>query len=731
MPWKRFGKCVFKTTESGEKKEKEGCSDTIPMAKKYLKALYANADDVSEEVSEYLNEIALTEARFKDVKAKYSQYMGIVDSARDYLGGKLGDKGVSKYILYVMKETHRMMDEPETKSEVLEAGKDAIISVMFDLIDLVEKFEKNVSRLKEKDIYRLNANELEKLVDTLPTPESEEKRERRKKAREESDVLYNEDDVLAVRPLTEFAATYYGMATRWCISATDCRNYFDQYTADGKAFAMVILRNLTANDSDFYKAALVYDSNGDFESLFDGPDDEHYDTNGLRDAIALNHKRTGQNSFDNLDDEEQEEINDILNQIMDNASANIMDSPPDATAAYEEAAEKLEEEFRDRIEHAHYYYEIMDEGGGMYYNGGFSIDIETSRFDEPEHMKYLNYQEESEIADDIRSMLDRELSVYVNEVEIDSGDETTIFRLDINPDHEANPDGYERYLEELEEYDGKYKGIVRVIELVLQKYDILPKGQMESFDDAAFEKETENFSVIDRREYPGDEEIVLRSDREPVGMLLTPEQLQDLNFSTPYTTGSGRTYGFFNKALSNRVANKLSAINQKIIASLRKQLPLPGIPQEKIRELTIPEMLEVRIVGGGAKPGNSGEIFLIFQITVDDVKITKENFTMVLDIIKFMDQNYSEMVEVAKNTIKIFITQGLKAKDVVDKEKAAAEKLTKIDSQDGTDPVNEVNDYFKELLKTELDRRIERMTIKEWLDPDIPAPWDSDYEDKK
>ena len=727
MPFKRIDKCVYKTSKTGKKKEKKGCSDTVSMAKKYLKALYANADDVSEEVNEYLNEIALTEARFKDVKAKYSQYMGLVDSARDYLGGKLGDKGVSKYILYVMKETHRMMDEPQTKMEVLDAGKDAIIAVMFDLIDLVEKFEKNVARLKEKDIYRLNANELEKLVDDLPTPESEEKRKKRKKAQEESDVLYNEDDVLAVRPLTEFAATYYGMATRWCISATNCRNYFDQYTADGKAFAMVILRNLTPDDSDFYKAALVYDSNGDFESLFDGPDDEHYDTNGLRDAIALNHKRTGQNPFDDLDDEEQEEINDILNQIMDNASANIMDNPPDATAAYEEAAERIEEDYRDQIQHAHYYHEVMDEGQ-LYYSGGFEVSIETSRFDEPEHMKYLNYKEESEIADDIRTMLDRELSVYVNEVDIQTGDDATDFRMDIYADGEATPDGYERYLEELAEYDNKYKGIVRVVELVLQKYDILPKGQLESFDDAAFERETENFSVIDRREYPGDEEIVLRSDREPVGMLLTPEQLQDLNFSTPHTTGSGRTYGYFNKSLSDRVAGKLSAINQKIAASLRKQLPLPGIPQEKIKELTIPEMLEVRIVGGGAKPGNSGEIFLVFQITVDDVKITKENFTMVLDIIKFIDQNYGEMVEVAKNTIKVFLTQGLKARDVIDKEKSAAEKLAQVDSQDGTDPVNE---YFSELVKTDLEKRIEKMTIKEWMDPECPAPWDEDYEDKK
>ena len=101
---------------------------------------------------------------------------------------------------------------------------------------------------------------------------------------------------------------------------------------------MVILRNLTPEDDDFYKAALVYDSNGEFENLFDGPDNEHYDTNGLRDAIALNHKRTGQNPFDDLDDEEQEEINDILNQIMGNASANIMDKPPDPTEAYDAAA---------------------------------------------------------------------------------------------------------------------------------------------------------------------------------------------------------------------------------------------------------------------------------------------------------------------------------------------------------------------------------------------------------
>ena len=48
MPWKRKGKCVFKITKSGGQGEKQGCSKSAAKAKRYLKALYANADDVVE-----------------------------------------------------------------------------------------------------------------------------------------------------------------------------------------------------------------------------------------------------------------------------------------------------------------------------------------------------------------------------------------------------------------------------------------------------------------------------------------------------------------------------------------------------------------------------------------------------------------------------------------------------------------------------------------------------------
>jgi len=57
MPWKRKGKCVFKVSKSGNIGKKQGCSDSAKKAEKYLKALYANSGDVSEEIMRYLEDL--------------------------------------------------------------------------------------------------------------------------------------------------------------------------------------------------------------------------------------------------------------------------------------------------------------------------------------------------------------------------------------------------------------------------------------------------------------------------------------------------------------------------------------------------------------------------------------------------------------------------------------------------------------------------------------------------
>ena len=53
MPFKRKGKCVFKITKNGKKGKKKGCSKSVSKAKKYVKALYANSDDMMAEIKDY------------------------------------------------------------------------------------------------------------------------------------------------------------------------------------------------------------------------------------------------------------------------------------------------------------------------------------------------------------------------------------------------------------------------------------------------------------------------------------------------------------------------------------------------------------------------------------------------------------------------------------------------------------------------------------------------------
>ena len=78
---------------------------------------------------------------------------------------------------------------------------------------------------------------------------------------------------LIVRPLTKEASCHWGMGTKWCISATESENYFDQYTQrDGKSFLFLLAKRKYV-ESDWKKIAVVLDREGDFEEYFDSADD--------------------------------------------------------------------------------------------------------------------------------------------------------------------------------------------------------------------------------------------------------------------------------------------------------------------------------------------------------------------------------------------------------------------------------------------------------------------------
>jgi hypothetical protein len=61
---------------------------------------------------------------------------------------------------------------------------------------------------------------------------------------------------MIVRPESTEASCYFGQGTRWCISATQSTNYFDQYSGQGKAFYFVNFTHLGPySDTDFVGAS--------------------------------------------------------------------------------------------------------------------------------------------------------------------------------------------------------------------------------------------------------------------------------------------------------------------------------------------------------------------------------------------------------------------------------------------------------------------------------------------
>ncbi|HAI40520.1 MAG TPA: hypothetical protein DCM40_21670 [Maribacter sp.] len=148
--------------------------------------------------------------------------------------------------------------------------------------------EKDINKFKdlgdwEQKIYIAN-RELE---------EREAMARRKEKAKETSNIIDDTADWMMVRPNDEDGSCYYGQGTKWCISATDSRNYFDEYSGKGKVFYFLLFKHLN-NDDPMKRIALVYDHRdvvrGDAyepEEVFDAPDDE-VGTGGITDAIYAN-----------------------------------------------------------------------------------------------------------------------------------------------------------------------------------------------------------------------------------------------------------------------------------------------------------------------------------------------------------------------------------------------------------------------------------------------------------
>ena len=179
----------------------------------------------------------LLEARVKDVKAKYPvlEASGWINWGQRQITDLMGPKGVSKYLMWLAREADRRIgvDDPD------ELRNDPDVLEMCEaILDHIVLFNQNQHKFEEKDIYKYHDEELKRMLDKLGVTTSAKAAQaaaEKKQAEENSEVVYNDHGIFAVRPLTTEASCYYGQnprLTNWCISTKEKRFYFVQYTEE-------------------------------------------------------------------------------------------------------------------------------------------------------------------------------------------------------------------------------------------------------------------------------------------------------------------------------------------------------------------------------------------------------------------------------------------------------------------------------------------------------------------
>jgi hypothetical protein len=102
--------------------------------------------------------------------------------------------------------------------------------------------------------------ELMKVVDDRKT-EGEMERE----AKSQSEKLYEDDEVLVVKPKSHAASCYYGANTRWCTATKDNSLYFNRYSVNGNLYYFI-------NKKDNNKLALYVNDSERTKEVFNAQD---------------------------------------------------------------------------------------------------------------------------------------------------------------------------------------------------------------------------------------------------------------------------------------------------------------------------------------------------------------------------------------------------------------------------------------------------------------------------
>ena len=275
-------------------------------------------------VDRMIFERVLFEGRLEQVQKKYPDYANYAD-----LFAKEDPSGNNKYLAKSVKlmkqrvewyvKTYRTAQDRELRAEDLRNIKNQFFRQIRDLVTDFHKLNKYLPTQgggRDLNAYK-NLDDLKQAIENAKAvlQAKEAEKVHKQQMRDDADRIYQDKTTLVVRPHTEGASCYYGQGTRWCIAATDSRNYWDDYsTEQGKTFFFILDKNAELREDNLDKVALVYDSdNADSESpydAYDSADDQlsSYDIVGYYDGA--------------WDQEKQNDVFEAIQQSLD-------ENPPD------------------------------------------------------------------------------------------------------------------------------------------------------------------------------------------------------------------------------------------------------------------------------------------------------------------------------------------------------------------------------------------------------------------
>jgi hypothetical protein len=205
--------------------------------------------------------VILIEGKKEEVSKRLKQRFEYDNSFIDRV--LLADPTGYKYIEYIAKQLEKLIPELAGEKGGLNIRQQDAIEER--LTSIIPWFHNNFNRITENDIWEaepiyrnlhgivpnieniakspkdINQYENPEFITTLMNVIDSKKSEREKERELKSQVekLYEDDDVLVVRPKSFIASCYYGANTKWCTTTKGGSSYFDKYTKTGLLYYFI------------------------------------------------------------------------------------------------------------------------------------------------------------------------------------------------------------------------------------------------------------------------------------------------------------------------------------------------------------------------------------------------------------------------------------------------------------------------------------------------------------